>query len=139
MKDVTYYMDLNYTIVINPIDETDGGRYYQLTIPDLPGFKIYEDTVADLMANLEAAKSAWFAVNLAEHRPISEPTPANAYSGRVTLRLPKSLHEQLSLMADREGISLNSQINHLLTMNAMQVLMTQVRTLSTSQQQKRIS
>ena len=35
--------------------------------------------------------------------------------GRLTLRLPGTLHEQLTLLADREGVSLNQYIVYALT------------------------
>jgi len=35
--------------------------------------------------------------------------------GRLTLRLPATLHEQLTTLADREGISLNQYITYALT------------------------
>lgn len=39
------------------------------------------------------------------------------YSGRVTLRLPKHLHEMLALQALQDDTSLNSYINSLLSFN----------------------
>ena len=38
---------------------------------------------------------------------IPEPLSDNNYSGKFTLRLPKSLHKNLSIEAEKEGISLN--------------------------------
>ena len=40
--------------------------------------------------------------------------PADNYSGRVTLRLPKSLHRALVNTADNEGISLNQHLTNVL-------------------------
>ena len=40
--------------------------------------------------------------------------PADNYSGRVTLRLPKSLHRALVNAADNEGISLNQHLTNVL-------------------------
>ncbi|WP_252179623.1 toxin-antitoxin system HicB family antitoxin [Endozoicomonas sp. 4G] len=41
--------------------------------------------------------------------------PANEYSGRVTLRLPKTLHRSLSEGAEQEGISLNQYLVNVLS------------------------
>ncbi|PKM44950.1 MAG: toxin-antitoxin system HicB family antitoxin, partial [Firmicutes bacterium HGW-Firmicutes-8] len=39
------------------------------------------------------------------------------YSGKFTLRLPKSLHKELSIAAQRDDISLNQYILALLSLN----------------------
>ena len=41
--------------------------------------------------------------------------PMDDYSGRVTLRLPKTLHRALAMAADEEGVSLNSYLVSLLS------------------------
>ena len=41
----------------------------------------------------------------------------NSYSGNISLRLPKSLHEKLSLAASYEGVSLNQYIMYSLSLN----------------------
>lgn len=117
MKNLEYYMKLNYSYVITPIVEDDGETYFELAIPDLPGFKIYEDSEEELFANLEDAKRAWFSANLSENRYIPEPKKNSSPSGRVTLRMSKSLHANLVQQADQEGVSLNSWINTLLEKN----------------------
>ena len=38
--------------------------------------------------------------------------PVDDFSGRVTLRIPKSLHKKLSEKAEREGVSLNHLISN---------------------------
>ena len=38
---------------------------------------------------------------------IPEPISDDDFSGKFTLRLPKSLHKLLSIQAEKEGISLN--------------------------------
>ena len=38
--------------------------------------------------------------------------PQDQYSGRVTLRLPKSLHRALANAAEEEGVSLNQHLRH---------------------------
>lgn len=111
MKDLNYYMNLDYSYVITPIVEDDGEEYYQLSIPDLPGFKIYEDTPKLLLENLDDAKDAWFRANIEAGENIPEPTIVHDYSGRITLRTTKTLHEQLAFNAKRENVSLNSYIN----------------------------
>ena len=110
MKKLDYYMKLNYPYTITPITEDDGEKYFELSIPILPGFKIYEDSVEDLLNNLDDAKRAWFVANLNNHRNIPEPKQTPDVSGRLTLRMPKSLHLKLLNEAQQEKISLNSYI-----------------------------
>ncbi len=51
-----------------------------------------------------------------EGKPIPTPiVPIDDYSGRVTLRLPKSLHRALANAAEGEGVSLNSYLVSLLS------------------------
>lgn len=40
--------------------------------------------------------------------------PADDFSGRVTLRLAKSLYRSLAQAADREGVSLNQHLTNIL-------------------------
>ena len=46
--------------------------------------------------------------------------PDTTYSGRVTLRLPVSLHRALALQAEAEGISLNQWLVTLLSHNGFE-------------------
>jgi antitoxin HicB len=38
------------------------------------------------------------------------PKPASQYSGRLTLRMPRSLHERIAEEAEREGVSINQWV-----------------------------
>lgn len=39
--------------------------------------------------------------------PIPLPNKVSDYSGKFVIRLPKTLHQRLSIEADQEGVSLN--------------------------------
>lgn len=39
------------------------------------------------------------------------------FSGRISIRIPKSLHKELSITAKRESVTLNQYIVYLLSMN----------------------
>lgn len=41
--------------------------------------------------------------------------PVDDFSGRVTLRLPRSLHRALTEMAESEGVSLNRHLANILS------------------------
>ena len=38
------------------------------------------------------------------------PPPASSYSGKLTLRLPPSLHQRIALVAERDHVSINQWI-----------------------------
>lgn len=89
MKNLEYYMNLKYSYLITPILEDDGERYFQLSIPELPGFNIYEDSKEELLNNLDDAKKAWFSANLSEHRTIPEPKKDET--------VPEGMNDQLTV------------------------------------------
>lgn len=62
------------------------------------------------------AKKAWVEVALEEGKNIPEPTNpySSNYSGKFTLRLPKTLHRELALLAEDEGVSLNQYLLYLI-------------------------
>ncbi len=103
-KDLAYYMALPYTLVIKEMND-ESGKYFYGTYAELEGCQSTGDSVAELLENLEEARSGWLAVKLEFGDPI--PEPKEDFSGKILLRLPKSLHKQLAMKADIEGISLN--------------------------------
>ena len=52
----------------------------------------------------------WIEAASAAGNPIPPPSIREDYSGRVLVRMPKSLHRDLAETAKREGVSLNLQI-----------------------------
>ncbi|HNT75006.1 MAG TPA: type II toxin-antitoxin system HicB family antitoxin [Anaerolineae bacterium] len=115
-KNLDYYLSLPYRIEIYP---DDGG--YTAAIPDLPGCITCGETLAEALELIEDAKAGWLELALADGDPIPEPLPAEAvsrrptYSGKFTVRLPKSLHQRLAERARDEGVSLNQFVNVALT------------------------
>lgn len=103
-KDLNHYLSLPYTLVIKPMDD-ESGRYYYGTYLELDGCHSHGETVNELLSNLEEAKQGWLEVKLEHGDPI--PEPQGEYSGKINLRMPKSLHRQLAIEAELEGVSLN--------------------------------
>ncbi|MCC7107062.1 MAG: type II toxin-antitoxin system HicB family antitoxin [Chloroflexi bacterium] len=83
--------------------------YWAAEFPELPGLAAGSETWEGLATAIEDAKRVYFESALERHLPIPEPgqRPA-AYSGRVLLRLPKSLHAQAARAAEQDGVSINS-------------------------------
>lgn len=90
VKDLDYYMGLNYRIEVVE-DKEDGG--YALRCPDLRGCITCADTIEEGFKMIEDAKKCWFAACLEDGVPIPEPTRIEDYSGQFKLRMPKSLHK----------------------------------------------
>lgn len=107
------YMNRNYPIIVSLIkDDTD--TYYKVSVPDLPGLNIYVDDKKEIESELKEAKKEWFASRIKFNQKIPLPQFNNSKSGRITLRVPKSLHAELEYKAEEEGISLNQFLNYLI-------------------------
>jgi len=89
----------------------DGDECFEARIAELPNVAEYADSFEEAY-ELALDTIATTAVMLAEQgRSMPAPAqPADDYSGRVTLRLPKSLHRGLACKAENEGVSLNSML-----------------------------
>lgn len=109
MKTLDYYMALRYRIEIAPIPEEKGGGY-EASIPELGRYAVCADgeTIQEALVNLEAIKRDVLEDHLEEGLPIPEPMPKEEdYSGKFVLRIPKSLHRELSQRAREDNVSLN--------------------------------
>jgi antitoxin HicB len=82
--------------------------YWAATFPELPGLVAAADTWEELQQKIHDAKWSYFEVALETGLPIPEPGESGEpASGRVLLRLPKSLHRQAARAAQRDGVSVN--------------------------------
>jgi len=113
--DLTYFMSIEYPMVIKPIPPEDGGGW-SAEILELKGCCADGETPEEAMENLKYAKEAWLKVAL--ERGINIPLPQkdvdDEYSGKFTLRIPKAIHKELALRAAAEGISLNQYVGNLI-------------------------
>ena len=109
-KALEYYVGLPYRVEIYP--EPDGSGY-TAEVPDLPGCLTCADTLDELFEMIEDAKRGWIEVALERGIAIPEPSPLfdEGYSGKFTVRLPRSLHRRLAERARSEGASLNQFVN----------------------------
>jgi len=99
-----------YTIVIRRVTE-DGERLFHGTVRELPDLATYEATYKrayDLL--IDAIDSLHKDADAAGRPfPVPEQEPGE-FSGRVTLRMPTSLHRDIARIAENEGSSLNTFI-----------------------------
>jgi len=86
----------------------EGELCFQARVKEIPYLEEYADTYEEAYAlvidSIEQTAMEMAAMNKAMPAPIES---VEDYSGRVTLRLPKTLHAYLSKHADREEVSLN--------------------------------
>lgn len=115
MKDLTYYVKLNYKVEVLR-DDTDGG--YILHCPELKGCITCAETIEDGFKQIEDAKRNWFTACLDDGIDIPEPSTLDEYSGQFKIRMPKSLHKTLAERSKQEGISMNQYCVYLLSQNA---------------------
>lgn len=95
-----------YSRVIIP--EQDGT--FRAEILEFPGCIATGDTEIEALASLKDVALSWLEVTLAKGQVIPEPIEKMEFSGKLVLRLPKSLHKKASRAAERDGISLNQFI-----------------------------
>ncbi len=117
MKTLEEYLKMPYKLEIVP-DTAEGG--YVASYPELRGCITCGETIETVCANALDAKREWLKAAIEDGVPIPEPPEPNdleEYSGQFKLRLPKSLHKQLSEQSKREGVSMNQYCVYLLSQN----------------------
>jgi antitoxin HicB len=103
-KSIKYYMDLPYSIVIKKMND-ESGQYYYAQVAELDGCQSHGSTEAEALSNIREALKGYLETKLEFGDPI--PEPKQNFSGRIVLRMPKTLHQQLAEQAELEGVSLN--------------------------------
>ena len=101
-----------YSINLAWSDEDD---CYIATIPEFPGLATHGDTPGEAAAEAEIAAEGFIEIYEEDGDPIPEPIKVKEYSGNLRIRIPKTLHQRLSVEAHHEGVSLNSHIIHQLS------------------------
>ena len=105
-RGVSYYMELAYNYIIQPITD-ESGSYYYARVLELDGCQSTGDTFEEAYNNLREAMEGWIEVKLESGYDIPLPKEENDFSGKFVVRIPKTLHYRLSIEAEREGVSLN--------------------------------
>ncbi len=98
----------SYTITIRK-EEDEGEILYVGRVAEFPNISAFEDTYEAahslVLDSIKALKG--IADEMQAKFPSPYPAPSDEFSGRVTLRLPKSLHAKISRISAQEGISVN--------------------------------
>ena len=88
--------------------EEDHG--YIVTCPEFPGLSAFGETVEDAISEAKLAQELFVETYEQEGLPLPQPQLLGSYSGQFRLRIPPTLHHQLTKLAEIEGVSLNQLI-----------------------------
>jgi len=86
-------------------------------VPELPGCFAEGATLEEALGNLQDALASWLSAALETGNEVPSPrgeAEPEEYSGRFSVRVPRSLHRRLALRSDAEGCSLNQLVSTLL-------------------------
>ena len=88
-------------------DPDDGA--WAIEVPELPGCVAGGPNLDDALAQIQDSIEAWIEAAEAQGRPVPAPRALEPeFSGRLLLRLPKSLHRRAAEAAEWDGVSLNT-------------------------------
>lgn len=107
-QDIDLYMSQRYPVVLTPLTEEEGGGWLA-SIRELPGCVADGETPQEAIESIEESKRLWISTALENGRsvPLPEADEPDEYSGRLTLRMPKTLHRKVAELARSEGVSQN--------------------------------
>ena len=80
---------------------------YTAEILEFHGCYAEGDTADEAIKNLEDAAASWIEAAIEQGQEIPPPATVHEFSGRINLRLPRSIHKQAARFAARDEISLN--------------------------------
>jgi antitoxin HicB len=90
--------------------ENGDGPGWIATVEELPGCEARGPTPEGAAAAVAGAVERWVREAEAEGREVPPPGAAAAHSGKLLVRMPRSLHGELVRASEREGTSLNAYI-----------------------------
>lgn len=96
-----------YRVVLPEEDGTWRGE-----IIEFPGCIATGQTREEALQSLEETAISWLSSAIAHGQSIPEPLGERDHSGRLVLRLPRSLHKKAALAAELDGVSLNQFISN---------------------------
>lgn len=101
----------SYTITIRK-EDCYGEILYVGRVAEFPNISAFEETFETARALvIDAIQTLKKIADEAQADfPLPYPAPSDEFSGRITLRLPKSLHAKVSRMATQDDISVNQYL-----------------------------
>lgn len=96
-----------YTVELDYGETPDEG--VAAYVVEWPGCITAGDTRAEALSHIEDAMWTWVEYSLEKGYDV--PPPLGEFGGRVLLRVPKSLHRDMTRIAEHEGVSVNQWLN----------------------------
>jgi antitoxin HicB len=90
--------------------ENGDGPEWTATVEELPGCEAHGPTPERAAAAVANAVERWVRAAQADGREVPPPGAAATHSGKLLVRMPRSLHAELVRASEREGTSLNAYI-----------------------------
>ena len=97
-------VELPYPVTLVQDRDGDGGDWVA-TVDALAGCTARGDTPQGALDAVSETMTAWLEAAAREGREVPEPKSVQSHSGRLLLRMPQTLHAELSRVAERENIS----------------------------------
>jgi predicted RNase H-like HicB family nuclease len=105
------YLKLPYHIVLVSDEDEEGNAGWVAEVSELPGCMSQGATPDEAIDHIRDAMEGWISVALEDGRDIPEPVEPTRFSGRFVVRLPRTLHAEVSRLAEEEGVSLNQFVS----------------------------
>jgi len=106
-KDLKYFKSLRYKMVV---DYSTDESIYLISFPDLPGCLMHGEDLNEAINKAFVVKDEWIETAFEKGWAIPEPSMPLETTGRLTLRIPKSMQKKVIDRADEEGVSQNQLI-----------------------------
>src|SRR4051794_30557905 len=117
-----------YSLTIRK-EKIDGEYLYVGRVAEFPNVSSFEETFDEARTVLIDAIKTLYEIACEEGSQFPAPRQDETeYSGRVTLRLTRSLHRQVAAQAESEGVSLNQFLTTAIAQHIGQVSMFSVMT-----------
>lgn len=110
MKTLRQYLDLPYHVSVVRSETERGKSGWAASIEELPECTAAGSSPEEAVQRVRKAMEKWVSAALERNEEIPEPRAASTASGRLLVRMPKTLHGQLARAAEHEGVSLNQFI-----------------------------
>jgi len=96
------YLNEPYSRILIPVDGA-----YSAKVLEFHGCFAQGKTPEEAYTNLEKAAESWIEVALSMGHEIPSPLASHDFSGRIALRIPRSIHKQAAKFAEMDDTSLN--------------------------------
>lgn len=96
------YLKEPYSRILIPVDGT-----YSAKVLEFHGCFAQGKTPEEAYTNIEKSAESWIEVALSRGQEIPPPLASHDFSGRIALRIPRSIHKQAAKFAEMDDTSLN--------------------------------